>query len=169
MVRVFQEITSTTNNLDPSHDDGERVMTKGKKESTRYSVPNETFTEDWTKYSEESISDIHQSESEGSVYSYASRSEDSNLDDDSNIESGLSSEYKSTDYESSNGSAMSYNSSESSDDDRLLDTKFLKDVQKKTKKVEEEYQNNTERTLRAIHLSACRHLRVREKNNNFFF
>ncbi len=95
------------------------------------------------------------------VYSYG---ESYSTGSDTLTSGNLSSDYESSDYTSSDDDDESYLSygSATTSMSASVKTNFLKEVKRRTKKVDAEYRNAEERRLRAIHLVACRHLKVRE-------
>lgn len=162
MVRVFEEITSKANNVSSSP---YREKCKTPTVRNRYSIHEDVST---MAESVDSLSQKESSELEDDEYSYASKSQSSYPNEFSSDDDDFSSEYSSDDTDESDlsyRSSRSSDSSESDEEEESVNTKFLKDVKKRTKKVETEYRNTTERRLRAIHLVACRHLRVSDLFN----
>ena len=165
MGKVFGEITSRTNNArDSPHAKTKAKAVNKEKMHNRYSIPDEVYTRVEVNESEDdNLTGMQSSESEESGYSYASKSESSYTNSNDGYEDDLSTDYETSDYDSTDGSALSYCSSSDSADDQTASSEFVKEVKKRTRRVEEEYKNNVERKLRAVHLVACRHLRVSKK------
>ncbi len=171
-MRVFKEITSKANNVEEvasnSKPGGDKGSRKGKKNmpTTRIQEDNSTIAE--------SMDGLSQKDSSESEYSYASKSNCSGTLGESTFdEDDFSSDYDSSDDEASDGSGLSYCSSESTDDMSSVrssaNERFLRHVKRRTKREETEYNTYTEKRLRAIHLVACRHLRVSSPLFNLFY
>lgn len=178
MKPVFGEVTSRVQNTFTDRSNTINQKARPKDRSTKASKENRlikpsvkdrpfklsTKTEEAkktdTNSSSENLSQKDSMDTEDDECSYSSRSAYSQ-DDDENSTGNLSSDYYSDDTSGDDESCLSYSTTPSTTELDHAQNKFLRDVKMRTKKVDTEYRNTEERRLRAIHLIACRHLKVR--------
>ena len=162
---VFGEVTSKFHNT-PNSRKGKSMYNGMKKSHTgssgRDARNDRESNRDNIDKRYASLDDNPSTDSDG--YSYASESQytyTTNGDGKSCDDDHLSSDYQSSDYASSDEdeSCLSYTSTQASMVESV-NTRFLKEVKKRTSRADADYRNSEERRLRAIHLVACRHLKV---------